>query len=235
MICILNDVCSFTSTFNSRQVASEAPDQSHNLSLSEFNMRLLLLSTSHRCPLSAGLYPPTERCPISGSIIKFSSTETCLAYSVMVFLRLLASDASILFPEQEFLSSMIGSELQKITMNPLWIQHAEIVLWMVIMALTASNLRTKRQAWQILVGQLRINNDLKLDDFGGEPLSYQGSEIDAKEGWSLCNLLSTCVKSLNICSLGDTILLLRKFLWIEMIDIEKCFKVDTSSLLILDI
>lgn len=145
----------------------------------------------------------------------------------MVFLRLLASDASVLFPEQEVLSSMIRSELQKLTMNPLWIQHAEIVLWMVIMALAASNPRTKWQAWHVLVEQLQIKNHLDLDDFGEEPLLYQGLEIDAKEGWSLCNLLLTCLKSLNIRSFRDTTLLLQKFLWIERMDIQTCFKVDS--------
>lgn len=117
---ILNDMCYFTKAINSFPKGEGVPTELvKRINDKELDVRLLILSSDHRCPSARRSYTPVEE---------------CLALALMVYLSkvLHPSESDIL--GSEYLLGRLRDSLSVLHSNPDWQQGADLMLWMTFMA-----------------------------------------------------------------------------------------------------
>lgn len=117
---ILNDMCYFTKTINSFPKGADIPTElAKRINGKELDVRLLILSSDHRCPSARRSY---------------TQVEECLALALMVYLSKVLHPSGSDILGSEYLLERLRESLSILRSNPMWRQGANLMLWMAFMA-----------------------------------------------------------------------------------------------------
>lgn len=137
---VLNDMCYFTKTINSFPKGVGIPTElAKRINGKELDVRLLILSSDHRCPSARRSY---------------TQVEECLALVLMVYLSKVLHPSGSDILGSEYLLERLRDSLSILRSNPNWQQGADLMLWMTFMASyvvyevpTALNQRSAIKNW----------------------------------------------------------------------------------------
>jgi hypothetical protein len=116
---ILNDMCFFTKAINSIQKGAGIPTELiKRINDKELDVRLLILSSDHRCPSARRSY---------------TQVEECLALALMVYLSKVLSPSGNDILGSEYLLERLRDSLSTLRSHPTWQQGADLMLWMTFM------------------------------------------------------------------------------------------------------
>ncbi|KFY04029.1 hypothetical protein V490_00017 [Pseudogymnoascus sp. VKM F-3557] len=117
---ILNDMCFFTKAINSIPKGAGIPTELvKRINDKELDVRLLILSSDHRCPSARRSY---------------TQVEECLALALMVYLSKVLSPSGNDILGSEYLLERLRDSLSTLRSHPTWQQGADLMLWMTFMA-----------------------------------------------------------------------------------------------------
>ncbi|KFY90283.1 hypothetical protein V498_06076 [Pseudogymnoascus sp. VKM F-4517 (FW-2822)] len=117
---ILNDMCYFTKVVNSLPKGAAIPTELiKRINAKELDVRLLILSSDHRCPSARQSY---------------TQIEECLALALMVYLRKVLHPPGSDVLGREYLLERLRDSLALLRSNHMWRHGADLMLWMAFMA-----------------------------------------------------------------------------------------------------
>jgi hypothetical protein len=117
---ILNDMCYFTKTINHFPKGACIPTELiKRINDKELDVRLLILSSDHRCPSARRSY---------------TQIEECLALALMVYLSKVLHPSGSDILGSKYLLERLRDSLLVVRSNPMWQQGADLMLWMTFMA-----------------------------------------------------------------------------------------------------
>ncbi|KFY79004.1 hypothetical protein V499_01954 [Pseudogymnoascus sp. VKM F-103] len=117
---ILNDMCYFTKTINHFPKGAGIPTELiKRINDKELDVRLLILSSDHRCPSARRSY---------------TQIEECLALALMVYLSKVLHPSGSDILGSKYLLERLRDSLSVVRSNPMWQQGANLMLWMTFMA-----------------------------------------------------------------------------------------------------
>lgn len=117
---ILNDMCYFTKTIDSFPKDPGMPAElATRINEKELDVRLLILSSDHRCPSARRSY---------------TQVEECLALALMVYLSKVMHLSGSDVLRSEYLLKRLRDSLSILRSNFMWREDADLMLWMAFMA-----------------------------------------------------------------------------------------------------
>ncbi|OBT81636.1 hypothetical protein VE02_10006 [Pseudogymnoascus sp. 03VT05] len=117
---ILNDMCYFTKTINHFPKGARTPTElKKRMNEKELDVRLLILSSDHRCPSARRSY---------------TQIEECLALALMVYLSKVLHPSGSDILGSKYLLERLRDSLSVVRFSSMWRQGADLMLWMTFMA-----------------------------------------------------------------------------------------------------
>ncbi|OBT52663.1 hypothetical protein VE04_07419 [Pseudogymnoascus sp. 24MN13] len=117
---ILNDMCYFTKTINHFPKGAGVPSELiKRINDKELDVRLLILSSDHRCPSARRSY---------------TQIEECLALALMVYLSKVLHPSGSDILGSKYLLERLRDSLSVVRSNSMWQQGADLMLWMTFTA-----------------------------------------------------------------------------------------------------